>query len=177
VGDLDGNFAQMEMVRLDSLPGPLGLLEIRLSVRRRRLSSVMVRWVGKAIPYPLSLKAVPYPLSLIPPLSLSAGRRSALAPAATAPRLGRGAAGRRLRRELHPESPGFGKDAEATQSLRDAAREGAPVSQYRWAMKREETSATLAYLYYFERAIPWPDHPEFGAFHTGEGPYVFNNLG
>jgi para-nitrobenzyl esterase len=32
------------------------------------------------------------------------------------------------------------------------------------------------YTYYFDRAIPWPDHPEFGAFHTGEVPYVFNNL-
>jgi para-nitrobenzyl esterase len=33
------------------------------------------------------------------------------------------------------------------------------------------------YTYYFDRAIPWPEHPEFGAFHSGELPYVFNNLG
>lgn len=32
------------------------------------------------------------------------------------------------------------------------------------------------YLYYFERAIPWPEHPEFGAFHSSELPYVFDNL-
>ena len=32
------------------------------------------------------------------------------------------------------------------------------------------------YTYYFDRAIPWPEHPEFGAFHSGELPYVFNNL-
>jgi para-nitrobenzyl esterase len=32
------------------------------------------------------------------------------------------------------------------------------------------------YTYYFDPAIPWPAHPEFGAFHTGEVPYVFENL-
>jgi para-nitrobenzyl esterase len=32
------------------------------------------------------------------------------------------------------------------------------------------------YLYYFERAIPWPEHREFGAFHSSELPYVFDNL-
>jgi para-nitrobenzyl esterase len=32
-------------------------------------------------------------------------------------------------------------------------------------------------VYYFDRAIPWPEYPQFGAFHTGEIPYVFNNLG
>jgi para-nitrobenzyl esterase len=29
---------------------------------------------------------------------------------------------------------------------------------------------------YFDRAIPWPAHPEFGAFHTGAIPYTFGNL-
>ncbi len=28
----------------------------------------------------------------------------------------------------------------------------------------------------FERGIPWPERPEFGAFHTAEVPYFFNNL-
>jgi para-nitrobenzyl esterase len=32
------------------------------------------------------------------------------------------------------------------------------------------------YTYFFDRAIPWPEHPEFGAFHTSEVPYVFGNL-
>lgn len=32
------------------------------------------------------------------------------------------------------------------------------------------------FLYHFTHAIPWPEHPEFGAFHTGEVPYVFQNL-
>jgi para-nitrobenzyl esterase len=41
---------------------------------------------------------------------------------------------------------------------------------------RAKTSETDAYEYYFDRAIPWPDYPQFGAFHTAEVPYVFNNI-
>jgi para-nitrobenzyl esterase len=41
---------------------------------------------------------------------------------------------------------------------------------------RAKTSTHAAYAYYFEHAIPWPEHPEFGAFHSGELPYVFDNL-
>src|SRR6185436_8219237 len=44
------------------------------------------------------------------------------------------------------------------------------------ASRRAATAKTPAYLYYFERAIPWPEHPQYGAFHTGEVPYVFANL-
>jgi len=32
------------------------------------------------------------------------------------------------------------------------------------------------YIYYFDRAMPWPAHPEYGAFHSGELPYTFGNL-
>jgi len=41
---------------------------------------------------------------------------------------------------------------------------------------RAKTSHTNSYQYFFDRAIPWPEHPEFGAFHTAEVPYVFNNM-
>ena len=41
---------------------------------------------------------------------------------------------------------------------------------------RAKTSTSGAYAYYFEHGIPWPQHPEFGAFHSGELPYVFDNL-
>jgi para-nitrobenzyl esterase len=34
----------------------------------------------------------------------------------------------------------------------------------------------MGYEYFFDRAIPWPEKPEFGAFHTAEVPYVFNNM-
>jgi para-nitrobenzyl esterase len=45
-----------------------------------------------------------------------------------------------------------------------------------WLEHRAKTAKTNAYAYFFTRAIPWPEHPEFGAFHTGEVPYVFANL-
>ena len=38
------------------------------------------------------------------------------------------------------------------------------------------TASKRIYTYYFDRAIPWPAHPEFGAFHSGEIPYFFNTL-
>jgi para-nitrobenzyl esterase len=67
-------------------------------------------------------------------------------------------------------------DAEAqqadTQSARDRARSGMVL----WATKRAATHKNPVYVYYFDRAIPWPAHPEFGAFHSGELPYTFGNL-
>jgi para-nitrobenzyl esterase len=41
---------------------------------------------------------------------------------------------------------------------------------------RAQTSRTPAYAYYFQHAIPWPEHPEYAAFHSGELPYMFDNL-
>jgi para-nitrobenzyl esterase len=32
------------------------------------------------------------------------------------------------------------------------------------------------YTYYFSQAIPWPEHHEYGVFHSSELPYVFGNL-
>ena len=32
------------------------------------------------------------------------------------------------------------------------------------------------YTYFFDRAIPWPAHPEFGAFHTSDVPYIFQTI-
>ena len=57
-----------------------------------------------------------------------------------------------------------------------SAREGALVALQQLASERAATAKTPAFLYYFDRAIPWPEHPEYGAFHTGEVPYVFANL-
>jgi para-nitrobenzyl esterase len=57
-------------------------------------------------------------------------------------------------------------------SLRDVAA----VALEELAAERARTSRTDAYLYYFAHGIPWPEHPEFGAFHTAEVPYVFDNL-
>jgi para-nitrobenzyl esterase len=57
-----------------------------------------------------------------------------------------------------------------------ALRDQAARALTRLAEERAATSDAPTYLYYFERAIPWPEHPEFGAFHSGELPYVFGTL-
>lgn len=59
-----------------------------------------------------------------------------------------------------------------TKSNRDRDR----VSMFLWAGVRLQNRHSPVYTYYFDRAIPWPQHPEFGAFHTGELPYFFRNL-
>jgi para-nitrobenzyl esterase len=43
--------------------------------------------------------------------------------------------------------------------------------------QRARSSREPAYAYYFVHPIPWPQHPEYGAFHSGELPYTFDNLG
>jgi para-nitrobenzyl esterase len=56
-------------------------------------------------------------------------------------------------------------------ALQDRAR----VSLYQWA-KQQSSFSPRVYIYYFNREIPWPQHPEFGVFHSSELPYVFDNL-
>jgi para-nitrobenzyl esterase len=63
-----------------------------------------------------------------------------------------------------------------TPEQKAAARERARVSMHLWAADQLAASKRI-YTYYFDRAIPWPAHPEFGAFHSGEIPYFFNTLG
>jgi para-nitrobenzyl esterase len=58
------------------------------------------------------------------------------------------------------------------QSIRDRDR----VSQYLWASRRAKSHRQPVFTYFFDRAVPWPQHPEFGAFHSGELPYFFSNL-
>jgi para-nitrobenzyl esterase len=50
------------------------------------------------------------------------------------------------------------------------------VSMFLWASARMKSHHQAVFTYYFDRAIPWPEHPEFGAFHTGEIPYFFLTL-
>jgi len=57
-----------------------------------------------------------------------------------------------------------------------AAREISCISISLWAENLLALS-DLVYIYYFNRAIPWPEQLEMGAFHSGEIPYVFNNSG
>lgn len=60
--------------------------------------------------------------------------------------------------------------------LKLAGQEQGRLNTWLWMEYRAKTSKTHGYEYYFDRAMPWPEHPEFGAFHTGEVPYFFNNL-
>jgi len=73
---------------------------------------------------------------------------------------------------LYPMNTDEAAGAAQKASLRDAAA----VGLQQVAAERARTAKTNAYLYYFQRGIPWPAHPEYGAFHTGEVPYVFDNL-
>jgi para-nitrobenzyl esterase len=62
-----------------------------------------------------------------------------------------------------------------TPEQKAVSRERARVSMHLWAADQLAASKRI-YTYYFDRAIPWPAHPEFGAFHSGEIPYFFNTL-
>lgn len=57
-----------------------------------------------------------------------------------------------------------------------AGQEQSRLNTWLWLKYRAKYSKTNGYEYFFDRAIPWPEHPEFGAFHTAEVPYVFNNM-
>jgi para-nitrobenzyl esterase len=67
-------------------------------------------------------------------------------------------------------------DADVPVVLKAAGRDRARVSLDLWAAEQQKVSRRI-YTYYFDRPIPWPAHPEFGAFHTGEVPYVFKTIG
>jgi len=61
-------------------------------------------------------------------------------------------------------------------AVKQAGQEQSKLNAWLWLEYRAKTANTNGYVYYFDRAIPWPEHPEFGAFHTAEVPYVFNNM-
>jgi para-nitrobenzyl esterase len=74
--------------------------------------------------------------------------------------------------KLYPVSA----DAEVVAVQKQAGRDRARVSIDLWAGNQEKASKRI-YTYFFDRVIPWPAHPEFGAFHTSEVPYVFETIG
>ena len=69
-----------------------------------------------------------------------------------------------------------GTDEEARAAAIQSARDAGVAGLERLLTERAATAHTPAFAYYFDRAIPWPEHPEFGAFHTSEVPYVFGTL-
>lgn len=66
--------------------------------------------------------------------------------------------------------------AEAKEMIAESIRDRDRVSMYLWATRRSADHRATVFTYFFDRAIPWPQHPEFGAFHSGELPYFFLNL-
>jgi para-nitrobenzyl esterase len=69
-----------------------------------------------------------------------------------------------------------GSDEEALRSQSESARDRGRVSMYAWVLSLAPKSRAPVYTYYFTRVMPYPEHPEFGAFHSVEVPYVFRNL-
>jgi len=69
-----------------------------------------------------------------------------------------------------------GSDTEAGASQKSSARDAGMAGVQQMLIERGRTARSPAFAYYFDRAIPWPEHPEFGAFHTSEVPYVFGTL-
>ena len=67
------------------------------------------------------------------------------------------------------------KEEDVPAARASATLDEARVSVDLWATQRLSTSGTV-YTYFFDRPTPWPEHPQFGAFHTAEVPYVFNDL-
>jgi para-nitrobenzyl esterase len=62
-------------------------------------------------------------------------------------------------------------DAEAKTQQIEVARDSGKVAMYLWVAQRAKTAKTPAYTYYFDHPIPWPEHREFGAFHSSDIPY------
>lgn len=73
--------------------------------------------------------------------------------------------------KLYPASNNHEAAAARLAALRDRAR----VSLYRWGVNQLRLSPQV-YIYYFDQKIPWPQHPEYGAFHSSDMPYDFDNL-
>ncbi|MGE0104948.1 MAG: carboxylesterase/lipase family protein [Blastocatellales bacterium] len=61
-------------------------------------------------------------------------------------------------------------------SQKQSARDQGLATVYLWATDRAKTAKSKTYTWFFTRGIPWPEHPEFGAFHSSDFPYFFNNL-
>jgi para-nitrobenzyl esterase len=67
-------------------------------------------------------------------------------------------------------------DDEARSSANESALDSMRVSTYLWAADRAATAKTKAYMYFWDHTLPGPDAAQYGAFHTGEVPYVMNTL-
>ena len=67
-------------------------------------------------------------------------------------------------------------DDEARRAQIESGRDAGVAGLHQLLVERARSARTRAFAYYFDHAIPWPDRPQFGAFHTSEVPYVFGTL-
>jgi len=67
------------------------------------------------------------------------------------------------------------KDSDVPGAKRTSQADRARVSIEVWCEQQSKRSGTV-YTYFFDHPIPWPAHPEFGAFHSSEIPYIFETL-
>ena len=67
-------------------------------------------------------------------------------------------------------------DVEVGPARNAQARDQARASTYFWAIQRAQTSKTPVYTYFWNHALPGPDAPTYGAFHTSEVSYALATL-
>ena len=67
------------------------------------------------------------------------------------------------------------KDGDVAAARRASQTDRARVSIDVWCQDQVKRSGRV-YTYFFDRPIPWPAHPEFGAFHSSEIPYIFETI-
>lgn len=70
----------------------------------------------------------------------------------------------------------IGTDQDARELSKTIQTEYRASSIFYWAKRRAKTAKAPVFTYFFEEPIPWPQHPEFGAFHSSDLAYWFNNL-
>lgn len=75
-------------------------------------------------------------------------------------------------KKLYPAT----NDDEVKAMVEESNRDRNRVGMYLWAVGRTKSHKQPVRTYFFTRAIPWPQHPEFKVFHTGEVPYFLLNL-
>ena len=69
-------------------------------------------------------------------------------------------------------------DEEATLAQKQLSRDsGFGIQNYAWARMQAEKGKSKAFLYFFERKVPETGRTnQYGAFHTAEVPYAYDNL-
>jgi para-nitrobenzyl esterase len=70
----------------------------------------------------------------------------------------------------------FNNDAEASVADHEIGTDRVRVGMYSYDLVVSKTLGQPLWAGYFDHAMPYPEHPEYGAFHSGELPYAFHNL-